>query len=286
MDYSLIGDPRDWVKSDIFGTGRWGTVYLARNPKYPLNLIAIKTVSFSADYSPFSEREVLEALQPCPEIISCYGDDFVTEQDGQVVYHLLLEYAPGGTLHDLIKNSSSGGKLPEINVRGYTRMILKGVIRMHQKGYFHNDLKATNILVFLSEDGVIDDHVKIADFNLVKKVEFGLCMSCEKYHDVSSGDLFKCGCVTFEESIDILALGGLVMEMVTGEPAKWSIAWEGVTGKQNKWRSTFCPKKPEILEGMSDDGKDFLRRCLVEEPRERWKANMLLNHPFVAKDGS
>lgn len=39
--------------------------------------------------------------------------------------------------------------------------------------------------------------------------------------------------------------------------------------------------KPQIPEKLSTEGKDFLGHCLESEPKRRWTASMLLDHPFV-----
>lgn len=38
---------------------------------------------------------------------------------------------------------------------------------------------------------------------------------------------------------------------------------------------------PAIPEELSDEGKDFVRKCLQREPRNRPTAAELLEHPFV-----
>lgn len=38
---------------------------------------------------------------------------------------------------------------------------------------------------------------------------------------------------------------------------------------------------PTIPEELSDEGKDFVRKCLQREPRNRPTAAELLEHPFV-----
>lgn len=39
--------------------------------------------------------------------------------------------------------------------------------------------------------------------------------------------------------------------------------------------------KPPIPEKLSTEGKDFLGHCLESEPKRRWTASVLLDHPFV-----
>ncbi|KAK0581316.1 hypothetical protein LWI29_012411 [Acer saccharum] len=89
------------------------------------------------------EKRILDHLYGSPHIQTFLADTVsFSEQLTGWVYDLLLEYAPGGTLSDLIKNR--GGRLPECEVREYTRMILKGLCGVYQKGYVHCDLKPDN----------------------------------------------------------------------------------------------------------------------------------------------
>ncbi|CAL5432116.1 unnamed protein product [Camellia sinensis] len=38
--------------------------------------------------------------------------------------------------------------------------------------------------------------------------------------------------------------------------------------------------------GFSEEAEDFLKKCLVRDPKSRWTVDMLLGHPFVlAADG-
>ena len=41
-------------------------------------------------------------------------------------------------------------------------------------------------------------------------------------------------------------------------------------------------KSPTIPEGsLSSEGHDFLSHCFEQDPSQRWRANHLLDHPFV-----
>lgn len=42
--------------------------------------------------------------------------------------------------------------------------------------------------------------------------------------------------------------------------------------------------RPKIPENLTTDCKDFLDHCFEKDPQVRWKAEKLLNHPFVTVD--
>lgn len=260
----------EWTRGHTIGHGSFGTVNLAipQNQSFPL--MAVKSCGASNSSSLTKEKLVLDELTDCPQIIRCFGDNFSFE-NGEKIYNVLLEYATGGALADKIKNSGVLG-LPEIDVRRYTNSILKGLRFIHKTGFVHCDIKPQNVLL-------LNDTIKIADFGLAKK--FGvkgkgfelrgtpLYMSPEI---VSGGDQ--------ESPADIWALGCLVSEMVTGAPAWGSRKDLNVGGLLMKIGAG--EELPEIPGKLCDEGKDFLGKCFVKDPRERWTAEMLLQHPFVS----
>ncbi|XP_057679540.1 hormonally up-regulated neu tumor-associated kinase homolog [Corythoichthys intestinalis] len=72
-------------------------------------------------------------------------------------YYMVLELCAGGDLMDRICDRK---RLPEKEVRRYTRQILSAVAHLHQHGIVHRDLKIENFL--------LDEHnnIKIVDFGL------------------------------------------------------------------------------------------------------------------------
>ena len=67
-----------------------------------------------------------------------------------MVYNLLLEYASGGTLSDLIKKSGRVC-LHESDIKRYTKSMLKELSHVHDCGYVHCDLKPENVLLVTCE---------------------------------------------------------------------------------------------------------------------------------------
>ncbi|XP_059654350.1 mitogen-activated protein kinase kinase kinase 20-like [Cornus florida] len=274
-----------WKIEKVLGSGTYGIVYLATFPTLPP--IAIKSSVFSKSASLQREKIILQILKGCPEIIRCFGFEEMIAKD-EKYSNLFLEYAPGGTLEDLIKKR--GGKLSEPEVRVYSRMILKGLHYIHEKGFVHCDIKPANILVFPTSSvpcrcGVENNRVKIADFGLAKRAGKGDIFVSGGLDDYRGTPLYtspeSVALGLNEAPMDIWSLGCVMVEMLTGKPV-----WSNIDGDLNDLLFEIGfggEEEPEIPEGFSANATDFLIRCLVREPSERWTAKMLLNHPFMVE---
>nr|GLL39036.1 mitogen-activated protein kinase kinase kinase NPK1-like isoform X1 [Ipomoea trifida] len=262
----------DWVRGETVGHGSFGKVSLANSRNSVAGVspaMVVKSCSASRADSLLNEKRILDELQGCPEIVRCFGDSYSFEK-GEKLYNVLLEFASRGSLADKIKDSGDY-RLSEFEARGYTKALLRGLRFIHETGYVHCDVKLENIL--LGEDG----RIRIADFGLAKRCgegeSFGwdlrgtpMYMSPEMVAGGEQGP-----------AADIWALGCAVAEMVTGAPA-----WNCSNLAALLMRIGVGGEVPEIPGELSSDGKDFLGKCFLKDPRKRWTAEMLLNHPFVA----
>uniref|UniRef100_A0A1D1Y9R9 Mitogen-activated protein kinase kinase kinase 3 n=1 Tax=Anthurium amnicola TaxID=1678845 RepID=A0A1D1Y9R9_9ARAE len=251
-----------WVRGEVVGRGGFGTVHLAMvqgdlRRKTRSEVMAVKS-------SPLAKSASLDRLSGCPEIVACYGDDVTIEPDGRLLYNLLLEYVSGGSLFGLC----CGKPMAEPDVRRYTGCILRGLRYIHAAGYVHCDIKPENILV------TGDGQAKIADFGLAKRV--GVRLGCGNVslrgtrlymapESVSIGE--------YEPPVDVWAIGCVVSEMATGIPA-----W--LYGQEDE-DTALSRCMPDIPDELSEEGRDFLRRCFIRDTRQRWTVDMLLAHPFV-----
>nr|DAD41259.1 TPA_asm: hypothetical protein HUJ06_015582 [Nelumbo nucifera] len=241
----------------------------------------VKSAFASKSSSLRMEKEILTHLRGCPQILHCFGDD-LTVENGNQIYNIFLEYAPTGSLADLLK--ISGGLFVESDVRRYARSILRGLRCIHANGYVHCDIKPQNILVCSYPDG--SNGVKIADFGLAKtagnekrRTEGGVSELRGTPLYMSPESIAR---NEHEAPADIWALGCAVLEMVLGKPAWRCRASEEVVALL--YRIGFGEEVPEIPAELSAEGRDFIEKCFIKDPRKRWTAEMLLNHPFVAED--
>ncbi|CAA0829999.1 mitogen-activated protein kinase kinase kinase 21 [Striga hermonthica] len=77
---------------------------------------------------------------------------------------------------------------------------------------------------------------------------------------------------------DVWALGCSIVHMLTGRQP-----WLPEKEKDVMFEVDFRDVILEIPNNIkiSRVAKDFLNKCLIKDPTARWKADMLLNHPFL-----
>ncbi|XP_042969720.1 mitogen-activated protein kinase kinase kinase 20-like [Carya illinoinensis] len=188
------------------------------------------------DGESWKEKEVLDNVKGCPYVIDYFGEEITTQENGEMVYNLLLEYASGRTLAYSIKKSDVR-RLPETDVKSYTWSILKGLSHIHDYGFVHCDLKPDNVLLVPTISLGGNFVVKIGDFGLAKRSE---------------------------PPSDIWALGCLVCEMLTGK-SPWNRDKELNAEKLLQLIGNEH-EVPKIPSGVSDEAKSFLKSCLVGKP--------------------
>lgn len=259
----------EWVKGQVVGSGSFGTVHLAMNKSTGALFVVKSADSVLGRQCLEKEANILSSLNS-PYIIQCLGKDISCE--GRKL-NLLMEYMAGGSLSDLA--GKFGGALDENVIRVYTRQILEGLNYLHKNGIVHCDVKCKNVL--LGSSG----NIKLGDFGCAKRLlptdsctasGTPLWMAPEVLRNPQGG---------LEFASDVWSLGCTVIEMVTGRPP-----WGGDDGiSLNPMAAVMkiaCSNEiPEFPSQLSNEGLDFLAKCLERNPKKRWTTDELLNHPFV-----
>ncbi|XP_075486514.1 mitogen-activated protein kinase kinase kinase 18-like [Primulina tabacum] len=253
----------DWTRGPAIGRGSSASVYLATTAGG--EIFAVKSAGFSSSF--LLQKEHLLVSQLCsPYIVKCLGFD-ATLENNERVYNLHLEYVPGGTLSELIVKQ--GGSLGEGLIRFYAHQMLLGLDYLHLNGFVHCDIKGQNILI--GESGL-----KIADFGCAKRVESD---TCSKQMFAGTPAYMAPEAARGEEqsfAADIWAFGCAVIEMATG-----SYPWPEMKDPASVlYRIASSGDVPVFPSWFSDEGKDFLSKCLIRDSRKRWTARELLKHAF------
>nr|GEV17023.1 mitogen-activated protein kinase kinase kinase 17-like [Tanacetum cinerariifolium] len=279
------GDGMSWFRGCLIGKGCYGSVFLAnlKKPKsryssYP-RIMAVKSAEVSVSGSIQKEKEILDNIRGCRNVIKCYGEEITNgENNNQMVYNLLLEYGSGGTLADLIKESNGNG-LREFDVKRFARSILRGLCHIHNCGYVHCDLKPENILLVGNSVGKFS--AKIGDLGLAKRAKQSKKSKSDTYWR-GTPMYFSPEVVTDgvqEAPSDIWAFGCIVLEMLTGNPP-WGSMLE-TNCDEVLARIGNSNEVPLIPSTLSREVKSFLKGCFSRKAMFRWTAEMLLAHPFL-----
>ncbi|KAL5772959.1 hypothetical protein ACOSP7_012577 [Xanthoceras sorbifolium] len=261
----------------FLGRGSFGSVYFVRRKPstttagFPEEM-AVKTAKVVDAWTLKLEKQVLSKLTASPYVIRCYGDGETIEEEGDDI---------GESLYDHIKKSENG--LLACQVKSFTRDIVRGLVYIHSQGIVHCDIKPDNIL--LVPAGGNDHHdgggfvAKLADFGLAKNMllEDEESPSMRGSCRYMAPELVKDKCLTF--TADIWALGCVVVEMMSGEPA-WG---RGLSKDELLNLIGYSSKVPEIPDNISEDEKDFLSKCFIRCEFFRWSAQELIRHPFLSE---
>ncbi|XP_061339122.1 mitogen-activated protein kinase kinase kinase 20-like [Gastrolobium bilobum] len=210
-----------WLRTRVLGSGSYGTVFLAISaaPGSWKKPIAMKSSRLELSRSSQMEEHILKSFTLCPEIVQSHGCQITNEQ-GLLVYNLLLEYAPHGTLSHLIN------KEPFLDTKAtkvYIRALLRGLSCIHRRGFVHCDLKPQNILVFppcpSHQDSEFYYQLKIADFGLSRTCDENFNEENWRYKFrgtpiYMSPESLSLGKI--EAPLEIWSLGCIVLEMITG----------------------------------------------------------------------
>ncbi|KAF3457180.1 hypothetical protein FNV43_RR01837 [Rhamnella rubrinervis] len=266
--------PIRWRKGELIGCGAFGRVYMGMNLDSG-ELLAVKQVLIAANSASKEKtqahiRELEEEIKLLknlshPNIVRYLG----TAREEESL-NILLEFVPGGSISSLL---GKFGSFPESVIRMYTKQLLLGLEYLHRNGIMHRDIKGANILV--DNKGCI----KLADFGASKKVVELATINGAK--SMKGTPYWMAPEVILQTghsfTADIWSVGCTVIEMATGKPP-WSQQYQEVAAL---FHIGTTKSHPPIPEHLSAEAKDFLLKCLQEEPNFRLAASDLLQHPFV-----
>ncbi|KAG6489113.1 mitogen-activated protein kinase kinase kinase 17-like [Zingiber officinale] len=259
-----------WVRGRPLGVGAHAAVHLAVESSTG-HVFAVKSVGLTS--SPLAslralenEVQILKSLSS-PYVVSYLGDDTAGGRR-----NLHLEFMPGGTAADAAMGD-------EPRVRAYAQCVALALRYLHDvAGVVHCDVKGRNVLL---SGGGRGPAAKLADFGVAVRV------------GAASGGCARGGTPLWmapevargerpTPAADVWSLGCTVIEMATGGAPPWpNLGGEDAIGAM--LRIGYGEGTPELPAKLSEIGRDFVARCLRRDARDRWTAEQLLSHPFLAK---
>ncbi|XP_074944150.1 mitogen-activated protein kinase kinase kinase 4 isoform X6 [Phalacrocorax aristotelis] len=259
-----------WQRGNKIGEGQYGKVYTCISVDTG-ELMAMKEIRFQPnDHKTIKETadelKIFEGIKH-PNLVRYFGVELHREE-----MYIFMEYCDEGTLEEVSKLG-----LQEHVIRLYSKQITVAINVLHEHGIVHRDIKGANI--FLTSSGLI----KLGDFGCSVKLKNNTqTMPGEVNSTLGTAAYMAPEVITRAKgeghgrAADIWSLGCVVIEMVTGKRP-----WHEYEHNFQIMYKVGMGHKPPIPDKVSPEGKDFLCHCLESDPKMRWTASQLLDHPFV-----
>jgi serine/threonine protein kinase len=188
----------------------------------------------------------------------------VGETEGEL--YIVMELVDGKSLNQMCRDS---GLPPELVIR-YGAQIASALVRAHDRGIVHRDLKTANIVV--TSDGL----VKVLDFGLAKRVGESLFEGPTRTQETIEDGSALSGTLAYmspevlrgegsDYRSDLWALGVVLYEAASGRRP-----FEGRTGFELSaaiMRELPKPLGPPVPPGLWA----IIQRCLSKEPMQRYQ---------------
>ena len=289
---------RYYVRS-VLGTGTYGEVLRCYDMRRGRE-VAVKVARQEDAYRrcAITEAEALRKLMDCSAVCRIY-DTFEQNQRIHIVSELLRM-----TLFEFMQ-AKNFCVTPLDEVRELARALIRAVVRVHEVGYMHCDIKPENVM--LKEDLNLANACLI-DFGAVRKEHEN------NYFDIQSlwyrAPEVICG-VPYTTQIDSWSVGCLLYELHVGKPlfsadgAKEQlmqiISMFGMPSARamtsGKYSTQYLPvmrtvrrihgfRLSEKFKGSFQDVEQFsdlLHRLLEPDENQRLSLSDALSHPFLSK---
>ncbi|XP_043829876.1 ribosomal protein S6 kinase alpha-6 isoform X1 [Dromiciops gliroides] len=256
-------------KEDI-GVGSYSVckrcIHTATNMEFAVKIID------KSKRDPSEEIEILMRYGQHPNIITLKD----VYDDGRYVY-LVTELMKGGELLDRILRQKY---FSEREASDVLYIITKTVDYLHCQGVVHRDLKPSNILYM--DDSTNADSIRICDFGFAKQLrgENGLLLTpCYTANFVAPEVLMRQG---YDAACDIWSLGVLFYTMLAG----YTPFANGPNDTPEEILLRIGSGKFSLSGGnwdtVSDAAKDLLSHMLHVDPHQRYTAEQVLKHSWIA----
>lgn len=254
----VLVDGRYRVQRKI-ARGGMATVYLATDERLDRS-VALKVLHpYLSEDGNFLSRLGQEAKAAAklsdPHVVGVLdqGDEF---RDGHHSGYLVMEYLPGHTLREVIRNQAP---LSPRQALSYFEDIVAGLAAAHSAALVHRDVKPENVLI--ADDG----RVKIGDFGLARAVTAS----------TTTGTLIGTVAYLSPELVlgkpagaasDIYAAGIVLYELLTGhQPFTGDVPIQVAYQHVN----STVPAPSATVPGLSTEMDELVRWCTEPDPEKR-----------------
>jgi serine/threonine-protein kinase len=246
------------------GSGGMALVFKAQDLMLG-RLVAVKVMqdSLSGDETfvrRFQQEAHAAANLAHPNIVTIHDVGF---SEGR--YYMVMEYVPGHTLKQLIRNQNETGRpMPIDRAIHLTTQICQGIGYAHRAGLVHCDVKPQNILL------TDDERVKVADFGIARafseahiEPDAEMVLGTPQYF---SPEQAKGEAAT--PSSDVYSIGIILFELLCG---RLPFIADSYTGLAEKHILEPPPLVSQYNPAIPDPLVQIVKKVLAKEPSGRYR---------------
>ncbi|XP_019741489.1 phosphorylase b kinase gamma catalytic chain, skeletal muscle/heart isoform isoform X1 [Hippocampus comes] len=196
--------------------------------------------------------------------------------ESNVFFFLVFDLMRKGELFDYLTEKVT---LSEKETRNIMRALLDVVHFLHEHNIVHRDLKPENIL--------LDDqmNIKLTDFGFAVQMQSGQTLKEVCGTPVYlAPEIIQCsmdsGHRGYGTAVDIWSAGVIMFTLLAGSPPFWHR--KQMLMLRMILAGDYSFSSPE-WDDRSDTVKDLISRMLVVDPKQRYTAIDVLNHPFFSQ---
>ncbi len=239
------------------GEGGMGEVFLAMDEKTGV-AVAVKLLARHLTLHEESLERFRREAETLRQLKHLNIVGFVDAFEHEKQYVIVMEYVPGGSLHDLIKQ----GPLPVEKARKIALDLCDALIRAHGLNIIHRDIKPENVLI--DEDGT----PKLADFGVARLSEStrmtrsGTQVGTPYYMAPEAWEGKP-----LDVQADIWSLGVVLFEMLTGQVP---FSGDSPLEVMNKVRTTPVPNIKKLRVDVPQGLARIVTRMLTRDKKRRY----------------
>lgn len=250
------------------GEGSYGSVSKAVSKSTNASF-AVKSISKSQMKNIDRFRKEIDIMMKMdhPNILKLYE----TFEDTRFIY-LVLELCLGGELFERI---ISDKKFTEKKAATVMLHLFRALNYMHNQSVTHRDLKPENFL-FVSKEPVDKSALKVIDFGLATYYAAGEPLKTKAGTPYYVAPQVLSG--RYDEKADVWSLGVIMYVLLCGYPPFYGDTDADVLAKVRLGNYTFHQRD---WKSVTENAKDLVKNLLKMDPKERFSAQLALNHVWV-----